>query len=345
MKIYNQFKINSIDYSSLLSNQFLIYEYLISSLIKISKIDKATKILDEIFISLRKNPEIFDKVAQRLISCYLLEISYKDLNKAEEIFLKFDSIPWLPDFTVSSQLNIIKNCILFNQFKLINFFWDYTVIRDDFDKGATTKSSHNSTNIGTNHLTDLLIYETSRVENMNIFTDLLALAFKNQHELNPLKFLKESTLKKSLVINDEEVLIKSLVYLLNFENSDNFILSFIIDQGYKSKLSKNQYLSLVVDYIPPKLYTKFISSEFFKQCCDDYKLIDDNIYGIYKIFNYIWGFQPITPDVKLETEIMKKLRHYYRILFSEMDDLINYYVEIPDQLKEFKSILKQKLNA
>ncbi|ODV94017.1 hypothetical protein PACTADRAFT_51752 [Pachysolen tannophilus NRRL Y-2460] len=329
-ELYKIFKVTSLSNEKLLIHQFEIYSSLIRTLIYCNQISFATKVLDEIIKNIRSKSGLATEI-QPLLSSYLIGFSEIGLvDKSYEALVHFDAIPWLPKININSLMRILDKCCDTKDLNTALNVWTFIALRDEFDQNITKED---------NSLINLMVNLTS-TETKNTISKFIDLTLISGDSSNILKITKELLLKKSLAITDINVLLRLFNYLISI-GEKRLALNLIIDQGYKSHLKSNQYLSIIVDYVPTSLYPQLLSSKFFKQCCDDYRLVNDNIYGIYKIMNWFFELEE-KGKLNKESELFKKLKYYYKTIYNELDDLMNFYVEIPSEIDYFKKTLASK---
>lgn len=318
--LYNDLK--NFNPKLLESNQYNIYSNLIESFNFSNNVSKSTKMLNDLLSS---NSNISKENISLLLSSYLKGLTFINLNDAYLSLMKFNSIESLPDVNLDCLLIMLKRSIELNDSNLILKLWNFILINSKFDNEFNNlKFSDYNRDYGYISNTFNLLFEYLLKLNNN---DLI------------LKFTRELIIKDSLTISINNLL-PLINYLSNFknENSNNLLMKLINNQGLKYKKSNNVRLNEFLSLIVNSLSNEFISnnlfnSNFFKSCCEDYRLIDDNIFGLLKVFE-IKNSQNIDSN-----EDLLKLNYYSEVLKFEFEDLSNYYVNLPKELENFKNSL------
>ncbi|GMF97934.1 unnamed protein product [[Candida] boidinii] len=318
--LYNDLK--NFNPKLLESNQYNIYSSLIESFNFSNNVSKSTKMLNDLLSS---NSNISKENISLLLSSYLKGLTFINLNDAYLSLMKFNSIESLPDVNLDCLLIMLKRSIELNDSNLILKLWNFILINSKFDNEFNNlKFSDYNRDYGYISNTFNLLFEYLLKLNNN---DLI------------LKFTRELIIKDSLTISINNLL-PLINYLSNFknENSNNLLMKLINNQGLKYKKSNNVRLNEFLSLIVNSLSNEFISnnlfnSNFFKSCCEDYRLIDDNIFGLLKVFE-IKNSQNINSN-----EDLLKLNYYSEVLKFEFEDLSNYYVNLPKELENFKTSL------
>lgn len=318
--LYNDLK--NFNPKLLESNQYNIYSNLIESFNYSNNVSKSTKMLNDLLSS---NSNISKENISLLLSSYLKGLTFINLNDAYLSLIKFNSIESLPDVNLDCLLIMLKRSIELNDSNLILKLWNFILINSKFDNDFNNlKFSNYNRDYGYISNTFNLLFEyLLKLNNNNLI----------------LKFTNELIIKDSLTISINNLL-PLINYLSNFknENSNNLLIKLINNQGLKYKklnnVRLNEFLSLIINSLSNEFISNnLFNSNFFKLCCEDYRLIDDNIFGILKIFE-IKNSQTINSN-----EDLLKLNYYSEVLKFEFEDLSNYYVNLPKELEIFKNSL------
>lgn len=317
-RLFEEFKKSADTNVDLLKDQFVVYELYIKNLIHTGQLEKATSLLDQILNQTREY-EMFPELSQGLISSYLETLSEYDLSKTHQYFLMFDSLPWLPDLKIASLLNIVKNGLRSKDYSNLNFFWNYAVIRNDFSEYKVDHQDWRN------------VFQNSVP--LNLADEIIMESF-NTDELNSLRLIKEVLIKK--IPLSQETIYKVLEFCIETKQPQALITKLVIDQGYQQS-NYNQYLSSIIDAVPSAIRTQLVKSNFFRLCCEKYNLMNDNFYGIYQNLVSTWNCE--------DESVVPKLQLYYRVIYDELNDLNNYYVQIPQELNDFKTQLSTRLNV
>lgn len=130
-----------------------------------------------------------------------------------------------------------------------------------------------------------------------------------------------------------------LVRLLDYLEQEGYYElanKFIIDQGSKKNekrdVTLNNYLSLIVDFIKPEQIKDICDTKYFKKTVEQYRLTRDNAYGLMTVFKNITS--KLSPN-----ELRLKFAYYTKVLNYEFDDAANFYVNLPDEVRNFKERL------
>ncbi|KAH3665497.1 hypothetical protein OGAPHI_003683 [Ogataea philodendri] len=300
------------------AHQYEIYAVLIQSMLLCDKSVEATKFLDSLVATTERDQR--DSL-QELLSSYIRGQAIMNPKVAFETYLKFNKIHWLPDVSVASLLVVFKRFIDMQDFESSLKVWDMVVPRKDFDASIAQLSSMDGYEYLSSFLDDatqLMLYKLDRS--------------------NIIRITREIILKDNLVLSDQ-TLLNLVSYLNSNEKQHELATALITDQGYKknenNKMSLNNYLSLLVDLLTPQQYQLLFGSNLFKTAVEQYRVVNDNIYGLIKIFDYVKDLAPSTEQIKL------KLQYYVKVLSFEFEDASNHYVQLPDELTKFKRTLAE----
>ncbi|ANZ77606.1 BA75_05077T0 [Komagataella pastoris] len=319
IELYHTYQSQCNENKSLVNHQFEIYSVLVQTLIGCHEKDMATKFLNSIIEEVRVKSGMSSQI-KMLLSSYLIGLAnINQIKECETMLATINQISWLPDVSVKSLLFTVKKCLDNSQPELAWKFWNFAVTRSDFDSDQALSSEK---------LLDE--YVGSDVYNM------LVVSLMNSRDTNHVvKFCKEMLIKSSIQLEVQPLL--SLIRYLRACHLDTVLLNVVVNQGNKSA-NLNQYLSIVIDSLPVPMVSQLMNTNFFKKCCEDYRLVKDNIYGIMKAFKlmeeYEWKQQQ-TQD----TTIMKKFSYYKKVISYELNEISNHYVEIPEELEQFKQYL------
>ncbi|VEU19485.1 DEKNAAC100132 [Brettanomyces naardenensis] len=316
--LYSEMK--SLNPSVLEENQYTIYCSVIEALNFCGEVQRSSSMMDKVIGEMEdKTSKVSQSNISHLLSGYIKSQSWMNPYDAYKTLERLNSIAWLPDVSVASLCNLYTCFLNANDLPMAIKVWNFAVIREDFDRSVESLSDSADNNFiqlsdSLNHYVELLLTKGDK--------NLL------------LKTAREIIVKKSLILADR-TLVQLLAYLQN-EGYYDLAIKFIIDQGVKRDLkhstSLNNYLSLVVDFVSPKQIAALSATKFFKRTVEQYRLMTDNVYGLIKVFNSVLR--------NLSNEKLKlRLAYYAKVLSCEFDDVTNFYVTLPDELREFKSQL------
>lgn len=309
-----------------------IYQELIQSYNLCNELKKSSLLLDTIINNLPNKESLkTQQLLTQYLSVYVRSLSLVDPTLAFNMVHKFNSITWLPDLSIESLLMLSYSFLRLNDLSNSLKVWDFIIIRSDFDFEFTKLlgSNNNSTN-------EFSIFIS------NFHNQLLQSILNSGDKNLILKSIREVLCKNSLIL-DDSLLVNIIRYLNSIQNED-LVTKLVINQGYKKsfqqssemkKESLSNYLSLLVDFIPNNQITNIFNSKFFKKVIEEYRLLTDNIYGILKIFNVILSSDNTNSTLKLN------LKYYSKVLDYEFNDVDNCYVQIPNEIINFKQDLKQ----
>lgn len=331
LDMYKHFRRSCAMHKYLSLHQFPVYCHVIDSLIYCNELPTATKLLDECLLSIRDVSGMHSHMSD-LISSYLSGLaSVGRLDEAYKVLLEFDAIPWLPDVSVSSLLNLVeKSCDEQNEDLAVKF-WNFAVIRKDFDTPIALKTS---TDISQGLSNDVLmvLMVSLNASSQKAFSKLISLELSEQNRSMVVRLSRELLIKKSLSL-DLPVLMNLLNYFFNSSRNvpTNFLIELLASAGAKSSLGAHQYLSTVVDFIPEKLVVDLAETGFFKKCVESFRLLTDSLYGIEK------GVKAL--DAIDDEKLQKKCSYYKNVLKYELNDVANHYVDVPPEVEEFRQYI------
>lgn len=328
LELYSQFKSLAYQYPSLLEHQLQVYSALIRCLISCNQMETAASILDTLINNIRSESGL-QKDILPLLSSFIVSLTEIGLvADAYKTLEKFDAISWLPKLGVNSLLILVDNACNCKEIGYATKFWEFAVVRKDFDS-SIIHSDNNLVN---------LMGNMSSVETKATFTKLVQLGFVYGDKQTIIRLAKEILLKDSVKLDIPTEL--NLVSFLFANGLPKLAIKIISNLGFKldHDIKLNQYLSSVIDAIPLDYIPELIKSPVFSQAVKSYSLIEDNIYGIYKAIQSVWNYQ-----MQGDKEFQKYLHNHYTLLFEEFNDLDNFYVELPQEIVDFKSNLKLHL--
>ncbi|CAK7901496.1 hypothetical protein CAAN1_11S03180 [[Candida] anglica] len=176
--------------------------------------------------------------------------------------------------------------------------------------------------------------------------------------------IKELILKNHFV-KDFNIYRKMLSYLYNGSYYDNKINSYYLElmwsiiEAQSSHYTKNsttlnfymsgvaQFLTFKLDDITSKSLcgSLILKSQFVSKCYQDFRLQSDNIYGLMNLSRSLIDYsnQLLSKTVKSEVDrrSLERITVVHAKLINELEDTENYYLELSNEIKEFKSLLNE----
>lgn len=327
------------------NNIDLIYQSIIESYNLCNEFDKSSLMLDTIINNLpNKLNDETQYLINQYLSIYIQSLSLKNPNLSIKMIEKFSKFDWLPNLNIKSLILLSNSFINSNNLTMAMKIWDFIIIRKDFNSQFLPIILNTDGN-GKEESDYYSIYLS------NYLSNYLQLIINSNNKNLIFKTIREILNLDSILLNDQ-IIINLINYLKVNEINDNnnIILKLILNQGYKRIIYKenlkkmeinysiNNYLSMIIDFLPTKEYFKLFKSEFFKKVIEEYRLINDNIYGILKIFQ---NLIPKIEMIRKSDDEYLKLEYYSKVLNYEFNDVDNTYVEIPNEINEFKGKIKQ----
>lgn len=321
-------------------NQDAVHQQLIESYNLCGDFKKSTLLLDTIVNNI---PDKESSASQHLISEYLSIFlrsqSLVDPVLAFKSLYKFNNLKWLPAVSIESLVVLSYSFLRLNELQMALKVWDFALLRSDFD-------FQNKSLCSGKHSDEYSIYICN-------FHNQLVTAVLNTGDKNLiLKSVREVLCKNSLVLDD--ALLVNLVRYLNMANVGNeLVVKLTLNQGYKrimrgssaaptsSERSLSNFLSLVVDFLPVESLLTVFNSTFFKRVVEEYRLVNDNIYGILKMFDTVQKQPSVLEESNVNDNTRLKLKYYAKVLDYEFDDADNCYVQIPPEIANFKQNIQQ----
>lgn len=305
IKLYEDFKQQSIKSPELTEKQFLVYSAFISTLVHTEEITLATKFLDKLLTTI-KNYNNFEPKINMLLTSYLLSLSKKNVSKALEIWAQFNSIDWIPEFSYAFYTHLLNDVTEYSDAQKI---YNYMVV--------LPRSLPKKVDLETLLLTPQPIDSISRYV-------ISAVQFNDKTAV--LKTIKESLVRKSTF--------DFTVYPIIFQYLQNNELTTRVVNAHGLAMSEGfDFVSYLTsfDNIESYMYFKEIASSlFFQKLVADYKMFENKNYeGFYKILNSIFNGKPDSSMIPICSS-----------LIVEFHDLDNFYSEIQNrETFEFKQNL------
>ncbi|KAK6454026.1 RNase P subunit [Scheffersomyces xylosifermentans] len=383
VSVYSSYKENSTtDAATNNSDEFIIYNGLIESLISNNQFNLASEFLDEILLDFRNSVQ-FDKKPSKvqisnLISTYLEQID--DVYKAYDLLQKFNGISYLPELSVSVYNKMINRFIQeFSQIqlersKLYNLGKGSTIARNTRAQDLEARQNTVYTKIWKlyEHLAirrdfqDQATVEAVKSDKTCCRDNLLSLSIDTGDHARIFQLIKE-VMAKNHLIYDLHVLKKTLNYLyngvvLNREHGEYFnqyylglIWSLIGSQSvhYESNCNDlNNFLSEFVTY----LYVNVpIESTSFQEI-NNYnvqllvnsqiisKALKDFDFQSDNIFALIVVSKLFMGYTGNDSAIVNKIVQFQSQLTALFEDADNHYIELNNELLQFKADLRSSFS-
>jgi len=309
MKLFNDFKIQSVGDSFLTGKQFSIYSSLISTLIHCDEVTSATKFLDKL-LSTIKNYSEFEPKLNLVLTSYILALSHKNIQKALEIWFQFNSIDWIPEFSYEFYSNLLNQ---------VNDYQDASKIFNYMCCLSRNKKS--------SHSLESILIEPHLIKNSISRLILSAVQFNDKTMV--LKIIKDSFIKK--IAFDYSVYPILSQYLQSSE-----VMNKLVNNHGDLVIDEYEFLTYITSTgvdITSDLITR---GRFIEGLVENYKMYDStkNYLGLYQFFQQ-FIFTTIEPIDEHTLELLSSL-------IIEFYDLDNFYNQIPNQeTLEFKQQLTE----
>lgn len=309
-KIYN----NKIKLLNSIDNHNLIYQSLIEAYNISNNLNKASLLLDSIINNFADKDLNESKIIMsNYLSIYIKSLSIVNPYIAMKMIFKFNKINWLPDYSIDSLILLSNEFLRINDLTSAIKIWNLIIMRKDLN------------NLNNLPIDDYSIFISNYI---NYLTNSILIT--NDKNLI-VKITRELLTFNNLKINNEN-LINLIYFIKSIDN--NLTINLILNQGYKRLIDKqsiNNYISLIVDLLNENQLQLLFNSKFFKRVIEEFRLLNDNIYGILKIFNSNIPFDKL------------KLKYYSKVLAYEFNDHDNVYVTLPKEVQNFKSYIQKYL--
>lgn len=309
IKLYEDFKIQSLESPELAGKQFLIYSAFISTLVQTGEITLATKFLDKLLTTI-KNYNDYEPKINMLLTSYLLSLSKENISKALEIWEQFNSIDWIPEFSYGFYTHLLNDVTEYSDAQKI---YNYMVV---LPRDLEEKQNF--------ELETLLL----RPQSIDSISRYIISAVQFNDKTTVLKAIKESLIRKTTF--------DFTVYPIIFQYFQNMDLTTRVVNAHGLSMNPQQRFEFLTyltsfDNIETYMDNKDIASSFFFQnLVGYYKMYENKNYeGFYKILNSIFQKEPDSSFIPLCSS-----------LIVEFYDLDNFYSEIQNnKTLEFKTNL------
>ncbi|RLV94286.1 Ribonuclease P protein component mitochondrial [Spathaspora sp. JA1] len=338
-------------------NEFKVYEAVVTSLIYNNQVNKASQFLDDILLdykgSLQFELRPTKKQIGNLISAFLKAvIAHTDVNKGYELFMRFSSIPYIPELPVSFYNSIIcaigkqQQPINENDYAIMWKLYDYVAIRKDFQE-TTTVEMMKQTNVSCRDL--LLSISLARGDHERTFQLIKEIMLKN-HLIGDLEILQKvlNYLYNGVVYNKQQgeyfnqyyfgllwnlMESQALHYQVNSIDLNDFLCQFVIYLmiNVPAELQHNTLaVQSVVDYNVKLL----LNSPLVIKTIEMMDMQTDNLYGLVVISRQLMKYS------QQDVELVGKIAEFQALLINQFEDASNYYMELSEEVNEFKHELK-----
>lgn len=359
VSLFETFKSNTQKFPELISHEYNVYSALILALITNGNLPLATKFLDDILNDYKASLQASDKnivVAKQkvsaLLSVYLEAMtssgSTDDLHRAYNLLNKFSDVPYLPE--LSTQLYNILIGLFINEYCMIEMQKGetkglesqrdiYNVIWKLYDKVAIRSDYQNN-------LYDATIFPKKFT---SCRESLLALSIDLADHSKVFRLIKE-VIAKDHIITDWNVSKKLMLFLINSARSSvngeylNLCWTILEQQaahyGKDSSLLNafiSEHLPYFVHISPEFALERFLDSKMVSDAFAKFNLEQDNIYGLMSVMTYLMniaGSRELSPEAKV------RLLRYQACLLNEFEDTENHYLQLSEDLEQFKFNVK-----
>lgn len=287
-----------------------IYLSLIESLNFLGEFNSSKKMLDEIIADL-ENDHSNDSLISQYISKYIQSQAMINPQLAYKSLVQFNQNTWLPDVSIQSILYLTSMFVQMQDLNTVNKLVNFALIRDDFENEYKQTPKD-------------IYYPFISL----LFNQYVEFSMSTQNTNQVFKASREILVKN---IELQTPTLSKLVQYLNHLGHEDMATQLVLAQG-KSENNLNFFFSSLVDSFTNGQILKLLQSSLFKAAIEQYRLINDNIYGIMKMFSQI--------PTNMDDHLKLKIRYYAKVLDFEFDDVDNCYIGLPDELVKFKQDLK-----
>ncbi|EGW35069.1 uncharacterized protein SPAPADRAFT_64259 [Spathaspora passalidarum NRRL Y-27907] len=337
-------------------NEFKVYEAVVTSLIYNNHMNKASQFLDDILLDYKESLQ-FDvrptkaQIGNLIASFLQAVIAHTDVNRGYELFLRFSSIPYLPELPVSFYNYIICQ---YGQHALVNDdvyatlwrLYDHVAIRKDF-QDTTTVEMMKQTKLSCRDL--LLSITLARGDHERTFQLIKEIMLKN-HLIGDMEILQKvlNYLYNGVIYNKQQgeyfnqyyfgllwnlMESQALHYQVNSIDLNDFLCQFVIYLmiNVPAELQHNKLaVQGVVDYNVKLL----MNSPLVIKSVNMMDMQTDNLYGLVVISRQLMNYSG------QDAELVAKIAEFQALLINQFEDAHNYYMELSDEVNEFKRELK-----
>ncbi|KAI5961221.1 RPM2 [Candida pseudojiufengensis] len=332
-------------------NDFEVYQMVLIALIDNNFKNNATELLDNILMDYKESLQFMKRPnkseVSNLLGAFLKSYTENvNVSKGLELMKKFQSIAYLPELPISSY-NFIINKLQSND-DHYNDMWalyNRIALRKDYQSTSTISIIQEND--------DLCCRDT-----------LIALAIQKGDHERVFQLLKEISLKEHL-IGDYQIMRMVCNYLSNgvmfsksegeYFNQQYFgLLSQLLEsqsKHYQSSTNLNDFISEYAQFLTIPIPSEFISNKLaissisnynaqflmssqlpFK-CLENFDLNEDNLYGLVIIARQVMLYSGN------DENILNKIAFFEASLINHFEDSANHYIELTDEVLEFKKQL------
>ncbi|EGV65935.1 RNase P subunit [Yamadazyma tenuis] len=336
--VYNSYQEMAVG-SFTKEQDYIVYESLVTELIKINNLEVATKFLDSILLSFKSSYKAEDKEGiSNLLSGYLSEISNHNLTEAYKLMKEFNAVNFIPELSMSLNNELID--------KFIGYYYSLETSKNNANYESVCAQQQDVYY----NIWDIVNYNLIR-QDFQLNHGLISLVV----DLNDYDNIYKLT--KILLINEELIDLQAFKKLLdyfasgmsyNFNTYYELILKLIEHQAqfYNDYGKINDYFSEVVDYLTISsnefVVHNLINSPLIEEVFDKSDLVDDKIYGLIKFSKFLLDF--FETNEVLEEDLLKIL-NYQSILINQLEDPDLTYVNLDEDLGNFKTRLSQSFGT
>ncbi|GBL52182.1 hypothetical_protein [Candidozyma auris] len=362
ISVYEDFKSNTDRFSDLLAYEYNVYSALISALIGNGNLSLATKFLDDILRDYRsalqasaKDIDIAKQKVSSLLSVYLEAImetgTTSEIHRSYNLLEKFNKVPYLPELSTHVYNKLIGHFI--NEYSSLEMQKEssksekllkaqktcYDIIWRLYESVAIRSDFQNSQY-------DATIFPKKYA---SCREHLLSLSIDLNDQAKILRIVKEIIAKNHAIV-DWNVSKKLVIYLVNASemlNNDeytNLCWSILEQQSthhFEDSTKLNSFVSEHIPYLTQ--FTTEVSSNrlsnspMIRNAFAGFQLSSDNIFGLMCAMNY---FMQVATSQELSNDDKVKVLQYQANLIKEFEDTENHYLQLSDELIQFKTNVK-----
>ncbi|PVH13477.1 uncharacterized protein CXQ87_001582 [Candidozyma duobushaemuli] len=358
ISVFEDFKSNAQACPELMSYEYNVYSALLSALIANGNLSLATKFLDDILVDYKSSLQASDKnivVAKQkvsaLISVYLEAITSSgkagDLHKAYNLMNKFNDVPYLPEF--STQLYNKLIALFINEYSMLEMqrraSSDQTISKQQKDVYSIIWNLYEKVAIRSdyqNNMYDATIYPKKFA---NCREYLLTLSIDLGDYSKAHRLMKE-ILAKDHLISDWNVSKKLVLFLINTAqlsgNGEYIHLCWTLLEQQAAQYSHDssilnafvsEHLPYLVNIVSDFNFERLINSKMVNDSFAKFDLSKDNIYGLMTIMTYLVN---IAGSREVSSEAKSRILQYQAHLLKEFEDTENHYLQLSEELLQFK---------
>ncbi|ODQ78111.1 hypothetical protein BABINDRAFT_92713 [Babjeviella inositovora NRRL Y-12698] len=362
---YAQFQDAADVHPHLMREKYTVYALLLKNLVTIGEVNTATKFLDDIVLAYAKVPTLKascnDGNIAGLVNNYLMGlVTAGKCEKAFVLLKKFHNASFLPsvDGDVCGQLLLtyaqaaqatsdVKN-VSGLSYPLVNEIFDWYMSMPPTASSLVLKNYPLSGAPLRDEVISFLMVtamnNTSNPDAAALFTKLLKVTLSHSEAIR-------------LNLGATRSVVTFLLDQATQDASAATVLTKFLMHQYRAvaacaRTEANLWFSGVVDLLVPRVHchnnfmrdavltSLLLQLSIIEPCVRSYKLQQDNIFGIIQLFSAFIFPKYHQPMAQAPEEVERVLGLEARLI-SEFEDTENHYVELPQELVEFKANLKR----